>query len=390
MRILHAITTIDPALGGTSEAVRVMLRYRPAEWQAEVVTADAPDAPFLGNLGVPVHALGPYRGGYGYTPRLVPWLRANRDRFDAVVVHGMWQWIGISVWRTMAGRVPYMSFPHGMLDPYFRRAFPLKHIKKWPYWLAADFWVLRAAERVLFTSETESELACESFFLHRWRPLVVPFGAVPSEGDPLVQREAFLAANPGLRGRRLLLFLGRLHPKKGCDLLVNAFLKIADQHPDVDLVFAGPDPQNWRAELEEPFLSAGLERRVHWPGMLSGDLKWGAFYASEAFILPSHQENFGIAVAEALSCGVPVLLSDKVNIAPEIARERAGWMQPDTAEGTLALLTRWLDTPPLERAAMSARALDTFARRYDMREGAKAIPRIFEQMLRKSSTVSAE
>jgi glycosyltransferase involved in cell wall biosynthesis len=377
MRILHVISEIDPRLGGTSEAVRVMMRYGPPDVEAEVATTDSPDSPFLAETGFPVHALGPARLGYRYAPRLVPWLRANRHRFDGVIVHGMWQHPGYAVWRTMAGRVHYFVFPHGMLDPYFKRAFPLKHLKKWPYWLGVDFWVLRSADRVLFTSEAEAELARESFWLHQWKPLVVPFGAVPSEGGHAAQREVFLQLQPQLRDVRFLLFLGRIHPKKGCDLLIDAFLKVAQRDPGLHLVMAGPDQQCWRAELEARVSAAGLTRRVHWPGMLSGDAKWGAFYAAEAFILPSHQENFGIAVAEALSCGLPVLLSDKVNIAPEIARDGAGLMDSDTAEATERLLTRWLETPGEERQAMGSRALETFHRRYDMREGAKTIPHLF-------------
>ncbi|MCA1693460.1 MAG: glycosyltransferase [Actinobacteria bacterium] len=377
MRILHVISEIDPRLGGTSEAARVMMRYGPPDVQAEVVTTDSPGSPYLNHLGFPVHALGPGRLGYRYAPRLVPWLRANRHRFDGVILHGMWQHTGYAVWRTMAGRVPYFVFPHGMLDPYFKRAFPLKHLKKWPYWLAVDFWVTRGAARVLFTSEAEAQLASKSFWLHQWKPVVVPFGAEPSEGDPMAQREAFLQAHPHLRGTRFLLFLGRIHPKKGCDLLVEAFLKLAHRDPGLHLIMAGPDQQGWRAKLEARVGSAGLSSRVHWPGMLAGDVKWGAFYASEAFVLPSHQENFGIAVAEALSCGVPVLLSDQVNIAPEIALDNAGLIEPDTAEGTLRLLTRWLDSPPEARNALSAAAVDTFRRRYDMREGARFIPHLF-------------
>lgn len=378
MRILHVISELDPRLGGVSEAVRVMIRYGPADVESEIVSVDPPDSPYLGGFGVPVHALGPARLGYRYSPRLIPWLSANRHRFDGVLVHGMWQFVGYAVWRTMAGRVPYMVFPHGMLDPYFKRAFPLKHAKKWPYWLAVDFWVLRAAHRVLFTCEAESLLAKESFWLHQWRPQVVPFGAVASGGDPVAQRASFLAEHPELQAKRFLLFLGRIHPKKGCDLLVHAFLELAGRDPELHLVMAGPDPQNWRAELEEPLRTTGLAGRVHWTGMLTGNAKWGAFYASEAFILPSHQENFGIAVAEALSCGVPVLLSDKVNIAPEIADDDAGLMELDTPEGTRRLLTRWIETPRPTREAMSARALDCFHQRYDMRNGAKSIPHLFD------------
>jgi glycosyltransferase involved in cell wall biosynthesis len=114
--------------------------------------------------------------------------------------------------------------------------------------------------------------------------------------------------------------------------------------------------------------------------MLLGDAKWGAFRASEAFILPSHQENFGIAVAEALACGRPVLLSDKVNIAAEIASDGAGLMEPDTPAGTERLIARWTKLPLTDRAAMGRRALECFQHRYDMRETAKAVVELFEQL----------
>jgi len=117
---------------------------------------------------------------------------------------------------------------------------------------------------------------------------------------------------------------------------------------------------------------------VHWPGMLTGDAKWGAFFASEVFILPSHQENFGIAVAEALSCRRAVLLSDKVNIAPEIAQDGAALMQPDTEEGTENLVRGWMEMSPAQRGIMDAQAEKTFNERYDMRKNAVTIIQLFE------------
>jgi glycosyltransferase involved in cell wall biosynthesis len=380
MRILHVIGTVDPAAGGPSEVVRVLVQFRPGGTEAEVVTLDDPKAEFVRSAAFPLHALGPVRSTYGFTPKLLPWLEANHGRFDGVVVHGLWQYCTRAVHKAMRGRVPYMVFPHGMLDPYFKREFPLKHIKKWIYWAAVEYWVLRDAAWILFTTQAEQELAKQSFWLHRWNGQAVPFGTVPSEGDPAEQREAFYAACPRARGRRLLLFLGRIHPKKGCDMLVNAFIAAAARDPDLDLVMAGPDPQGWRAELELRVQGAGLKARVHWPGMLLGDAKWGAFDASEAFILPSHQENFGIAVAEALACGRPVLLSDKVNTAQEIASDGAGLMEPDTPEGTAWLIARWVEMSEEGRAAMGRRAVECFERRYDMREGAKAVVRLFERL----------
>jgi len=323
MRILHVIPSLDPATGGPTEVVRVLLNYGPADCEQEVVTLDDPGASFLREMGAPVHGLGPRLSVYGRNDKLIPWLDANRERFDGVVVHGMWQYTGYAVWRTMRGRVPYVVFPHGMLDPYFKRAFPLKHLKKWLYWLPVEYWVLRGADRVLFTCVAEAELAKQTFWLHHWNALVTPFGTIPPEGDPGVQREAFFAACPAARGRRLVLFLGRIDRKKGCDLLVDAFVKQARQ-PELDLVMAGPDPQNWRAELMRGAEAAGVAKRIHWPGMLRGDGKWGAFHAAEVFALSSHQENFGIAVAEALACGTPVLLSEKVNMRRILRRTVAG------------------------------------------------------------------
>ncbi len=159
-------------------------------------------------------------------------------------------------------------------------------------------------------------------------------------------RQAILRCRSGLflrtalkpKAKDISLFLGRIHRKKGCDMLIDAFAKVAADDPDLYLVMAGPDQQQWSAKLKQTAANLGIKNRVFWPGMVTGDAKWGAFYGSEAFILPSHQENFGIAVAEALACGKPVLLADKVNIAEEIAEDGAGLMELDTPDGTLQLL----------------------------------------------------
>lgn len=379
-RLLHVVGTIDPKAGGVSEAIRALIEYSPPEYTHEVVTVDAPDAEFLGRLPFVVHALGPYARLLEYSSRLLPWLRANASRFDGVFIHGLWIYPGYAAWRAFRGRKPYAVFPHGMLDPYFKRAFPLKHLKKWLWWLAAEFWVLRGAYRVLFTCAAEERLARESFRLHRWSPYVVAFGATGPQVDATEARESFWERCPAVRNRRFLLFLGRIHRKKGCDLLLEAFRRCAVLDRELDVVMAGPDQQGWRAELMEGLAAAGLGHRVHWTGMLEGREKWGAFFASEAFVLPSHQENFGLAVAESLACGTPALLSDKVNIAPDVAEDGAGLMEDDTLEGTVRLLERWIGMTHDERRAMGAQARATFVKRYDMRSNAPAIVRVFEPL----------
>jgi len=381
MRILHIIDTVDQAAGGPSESIRRILASYPAMGHAgEVVSQDAPDAPFLKELDFTVHALGPRSSTFGSNPRLIPWLRANRNRFDGAVQHGLWTYSGYATWRAFAGKLPYAVFPHGMLDPYFKHADRLKHAKKWLYWLAAQYWVLRGAHRVLFTSKAEAELAKQSFWLHHWTPQVVPYGASGPQGDPEVYRRAFFAHAPALAGKPYLLYLSRIHPKKGCDLLIDAFACIASQSPDLQLVIAGPDQTGWRAELELRAAAAGIAQSIHWPGMIRGDQKWGAYFGCEAFVLPSHQENFGIVVAEALACGKPTLLADKVNIAADVQAAGAAYVEPDTADGTLRLLQHWLATPQSERELMQRNALVCFRTHYDMRQNALALIRIFEEV----------
>jgi glycosyltransferase involved in cell wall biosynthesis len=378
MRILHIIGTLNREAGGPSQAVRVLLGYGPDVYPAEVVTLDDPADPYLKEITFPVYALGPSNTGYGYNSRLIPWLKENRHRFDGVVVNGLWQYCGFAAWQTLAGKTPYMVFTHGMLDPYFKHAFPLKHLKKWLYWAPAEYWVLRNAHRVLFTSEAEKRLAEKSFWFHRWTPYVVPYGASGPTSDPEMLKKIFFLQCPTVRDKRYLIYLGRIHRKKGCDMLIDAFAKVAPHDPELHLVMAGPDQQRWSEELRQMAERAGISHRVHWPGMVVGNAKWGAFYGAEAFILSSHQENFGIAVAEAMACGKPVLLSDKVNIAEDIKNDGAGLMELDTPEGTVRLLQRWIATPARERKDMGERAYMCFRQRYDMRENAKTIVGLFE------------
>jgi glycosyltransferase involved in cell wall biosynthesis len=334
---------------------------------AEVLTLDRPDAPWLEGFPCVVHAVGRSLSTYGYSPRLLPWLREKSGDYDAVVVHGIWQYHSFAAWQALRrGGPPYFVFTHGMLDPWFKRAYPLKHLKKWLYWPWADYRVLRDARAVLYTAEEERRLAHQSFWLFRSRDAVVGLGITAPTGDPAIQRDVFLRSYPGLRDKRVLLFLSRIHEKKGCDLLVEAFARLADRDPLLRLVMAGPDQTGWRDTLMRLSRTLGVEERICWPGMLSGDMKWGAYYTAELFVLPSHQENFGIVVAEALACGVPVLISNKVNIWREIGDDGVGIVTDDTLSGVVAGLEQWLALSDEQRNSMGTGAAQTFRNRYEI------------------------
>lgn len=366
MRILNVIRSLRPEYGGPAQLVRSILASCPRlGWEGEVACLDTPAESVAAQVPFPVHALGQNKTIYGYSTRWIPWLRQNIDRFDGIVIHGIWQYQSFGTWLALRGRKPYVQFAHGMLDPWFKRRYPFKHIKKMVYWTLAEHRVMRDASTVLFTCQTEQRLAPESFALSHWNSAVVPYGAEEPTGDPAAQAEAFYQKCPAVRGKRFVLYLGRIHPKKGCDLLIEAFASVTAKFPDVDLVIVGPD-SGIRDQLQERVKTHQLANRVHWPGLITGDAKWGAFYASEAFILPSHQENFGIAVAESLACSRPVLISDQVNIWPEIQQDGAGLVAPDTVEGTQRLLRQWLELSPAQREAMGIQARACFDNRYNL------------------------
>ncbi|SAL72297.1 glycosyl transferase, group 1 [Caballeronia peredens] len=381
MKILHLLSTVDPRAGGPTEGVlQSGLSMRAMGHEVEVVSLDAPDAPHVAAFGLRLHALGPSRGFYGLCPALVPWLKENAARFDAVIVNGLWQYHSFGAWKALhGGGVPYYVFPHGMLDPWFKRTYPLKHLKKSLYWPWAEYRVLRDARRVLFTTEEERLLARQSFRLYRANEEVVAFGTRPPPDDSSALREAFLAKFPQLAGKRAILFLGRIHEKKGCDLLLKAFAQVRDIDPQAHLALAGPDDSEYAAHMRTLASTLGIDDRVTWTGMLTGDLKWGAYQSSDVFALPSHQENFGIAVAEALGSRLPVLISDKVNIWREVKADGAGIVTTDTVEGTVAALSAWLKMDARACEAMRAQALATFTKRFHVEAMSKDLLRVLRE-----------
>jgi glycosyltransferase involved in cell wall biosynthesis len=381
MRLLHVIPSIDPTGGGPIEGIRqLQLPLRERGVEADVCCGDAPDAPFVLDSEMKVFAMGPSSLKYGFNRRMLTWLREHAEDYDAVVVEGLWQFHALAVRLALRGKpVPYFVFPHGMLDPWFRHRYPLKHIKKSLYWLVGDYWVLRNARAVLFTCSEERMQARNAFWPYHCREVVAAYGTAQPPLDASRLRELFFTSFADLRGKRIALFLGRIHEKKGCELLVEAFASVARQHAQFHLVLAGPAEPELRRRLAEHIAGHGLQDRVSWTGMLSGDLKWGAFHAAEVFCLPSHQENFGVAVAEALGCGLPVLISNKVNIWREIAADGAGIVGADTVQGTVDCLSQWLAATPDARARIREAALGCFQRRFHVGQAAQRLADIIRE-----------
>ncbi|MBY6243415.1 glycosyltransferase [Methylosinus sp. Sm6] len=384
MKVLHIIASVDPRHGGpiagVTSSAEVWSRHGHVR---HILSLDAADAPHIADCPVLVFPIG-FKGRlyafarralpwlrYGYSPHLTSWLKAHVHEYDAVIINGLWNYASLGGWRGLRGLdVPYFVFTHGALDPWFNHAYPMKTIFKSIFWRLFEHRVLRDAAGVFFTSEEERLVSRTSFAPYRAKEIVVGYGSRDIVGDGDAQRAAFLERYPATKNRRLILFLSRIHKKKGVDLLLDAFAQIAADFPDFDLVIAGPDQVGLQASLEARADRLAIGDRVLWSGMLSGDLKWGAYRAADFFVLPSHQENFGIVVTDAMALCVPVLITNKVNIWREIEADGAGIVVDDEANSIAQGLRRLCAISAEDRAAIGRKARASFLARFDLEANA--------------------
>jgi glycosyltransferase involved in cell wall biosynthesis len=355
--------------------------------ETEIVCFDEPGATWLSDIPFKTHALGPKTKAYSFAPKLAPWLRRHAEDYDAVFAHGPWNYATVGAWLGLAGKkLPFFVFAHGGLDPWHRREYPVKNLAKQFFWWAVEGRALGAADAVLFTSEDERRLAAIQYRGYEAR--LINYGIRDVGERNQAQVEVFHATFPGLQGRRFFLFISRIHPKKGCDVLLHAFADAVRQGSALDLVVAGPDQIGWQPALERLAKDLGVADRVHWAGMLSGDVKWGAYRAAEVFVLPSHSENFGIVVAEAMACRTPVLITDKVNIWREVELAGAGWVSADDAESFAPLMRRFEALAPEEREGMAARARAAFLQNFDAKRSAQDLSDLIREARRTRGLVA--
>ncbi|MBT6956796.1 MAG: glycosyltransferase [Opitutae bacterium] len=374
MKILHCIHSCNPEGGGPWEVVlQFSLEHIRQGHKVLTITTDDPDAHWCKEANIPIEPLGPARNSHGYTEAFDQWLKNNGKYFDCAIVHGLWQYPGRSALKILPRlNIPFFVYPHGMLDPWFKHTYPLKHLKKSIYWKLIENRLFKKARAVLFTCKEERRLAQHTFSPYNCHEAIAPLGIGTPPDDCNHQEQIFLSNFPHLKEGNFLLFLSRVHEKKGLDVLLQALAQYPKDLPQ--LAIAGPiESTTYLArlkQLETKIASKHNGWKITWTGMLTGSLKWGALRTAGAFILPSHQENFGIAVVEALAVGTPVLLSRKVNIWREIVDDGSGLAEEDTINGVIQLLSRWDELDTNAHKNMRENASRSFNKRFEISRAA--------------------
>ena len=306
------------------------------------------------------------------------WLREHVGDFDVVHIHALFSFSSWAAARAARhARIPYIVRPLGVLNTWGmenRRRF----LKRWSLNLI-ELPILRGAAAIHYTAEAEAR---EAALAHReiasLRSVIIPIPIeLPQTSDPSLFYRRF----PTAAGRPLVVFLSRLDRKKGLELLLEAYQEVRRKVPEALLVIAGSGEPEYVASLRQKAREMGCETDIIWTGFVEGDEKAALFAAANVFVLPSYSENFGVAAAEALAAGIPVVLSDRVGVAEAVRSAEAGVVVECTAGAIANALTQLLaDAALREKLGKSGRRFAD--ERYSSDRVGRELKKLYESVVR--------
>ena len=290
---------------------------------------------------------------YKFSWSLTSWLLQNISNYDLVHTHTLFCYPTLpAYYACQLHQIPYIMTPHGMLEPW---ALAYKSWKKTPYFELIEKPALQRASAIQMLASTEANNVEQ---LELKSPLVIiPNGIYPEDFQDLPSSEIFYQQFPETRHKKLILFLGRIDPKKGLDLLAIAFEKIHAQFPEAHLVLAGPDNIDFSPTVKGYFSEVNCLEAVTFTGMLTGSLKYAALAAADIYVAPSYSEGFSVSVLEGMASGLPCVISTGCNF-PEAGMEKAALVVDiDTKQITDAILWCLINPEDVKQIGDRARKL---------------------------------
>jgi glycosyltransferase involved in cell wall biosynthesis len=353
LNILHVIRDLSRSTGGPVNALVGLAEAQAALGHRVTILATDRGEDKMTPQDVATHLVPAYGGGWSWSPRFGSELADLVPGIDIVHGHMVWDYpVWAAARQARRHGKPFILRPCGHLDAW---SLSQKSLKKKIY-LAALGSVVRTASAIHFTSEGERR---ESLGAIGDRPTwVIPLGVPHAAYTDLPSSDAFAARFPALRDKRIVLFLGRLHPKKQPEVAIDAFNRVAALDERLHLVFAGSSEAGYQAKLAARVTGLGLADRVTFSGLLRGEGVREAYSAAQVFVLPSFQENFGIAIAEAMAASCPVIISDHLDLADDIVSADAGVGSATDVGAMAAALQRLIaDEALCRRMGKNGRAL---------------------------------
>ena len=382
MRVLHVIPFLDPVQGGPPIFVLdLVATLTEMGIQSTIVTTQRPGERRMMSTDFRVITFSCDLPWYRYSSRLWMWLLENAASFDLFHVHYLFTFPSFAAARIgRLGKVPYVLHPHGVLNVWgLRHRRPL--LKR--AWLRLfERPILRDAATVLYASDEEKAEATLTHLSENSQ--ILPYAVRPPRADRIQLARAFHQRRPS-RQSLLVLYLSRLDPKKGQEVLIPAWGAIISRFPGALLLIAGSGSPAYEHSLRQLASRHGIEHHIAFLGFLSGEERWAALAAADVFVLPSYSESFGIAVIEAMCVGTPVVLSNAVALSRAVREACAGLVTPCSVEGVAESLTTMLADSELRyRAGEKARQLaDRFC---SLEAVAQRLKIIYEEITRRSNS----
>lgn len=358
LSILRIHSPINPSSGGTYTSIVENTRYLSSRGVITIMLTPSihPSTPDNDITWSKTYYFPSVLGAFSYSPFLLKKAKyiANRHCIDCVIVDGLWQYCGIvasQLYRQL--RIPVIQYTHGMLDPFFASQ-RVKHLRNKLYWYFIERFNIRARFCMIYTHPSEEEYA------NRWinfpvKSFIQPLGIKGSTQSKTDFTPAFSASNPCK-----LLFFGRIHPKKGIDILLNAISLLDDPSLITLSIIGPPGSDGYKEQLLSSIDKLNISKIVHWFDPVYGDEKWKYYLSSDLFLLPTRGENFGLTIPEALSSSLPVICTDRAAIHGFISSYQAGYVCNLSSEALARALSLFLHLSVQQRKLASKNARRLF------------------------------
>jgi glycosyltransferase involved in cell wall biosynthesis len=388
MKILHIAPYLSPIRGGISQAVIEMIQaLRLQGHEVELATTNDDGAELLAvplgqrveyhqipvwffpRFSPPVGAVREFQFSWEFTT----WLWAHIAEYDLVHVHAMFCYpCTVAMLMARIKQIPYINQPHGLLCEW-----PLQQskLKKQTYLALVERANLNHSRVLQFTSQMElqetSQLGLDP------DGVIMPLGLFVSPEIPQARQQ--LRQRLGIPEQQpVILFMSRLHPKKGLDYLIPALSQLRDR--SFTFVLAGQGSPEYEAEVDDLLAQAQLQARTYRPGFVTGELKKLLLQGSDIFVLTSHSENFGVVVLEAMAAGLATVLTPGVAMAQTLEADAVGYVPPLEIGAIAATLQRCLDYPE-ERQAMGERAQALIFQQYTWEQVATKLAHAYAKII---------
>jgi len=375
-KILRIITTLDPSYGGPSNAIiSSTLMLKKKGYDVEILTSDLKNQTFYKKKDIKIYNIGSHFFSKSFNFNIFFWLLKNRFKYTHFVIHGIWEI------NSLAARIllkkKYYIFTHGMFNNFFSTK-KFKSKKKKIYWKLIERKNLILSNSILLTSKLEKKSLVKTYVNTLGiKKKVINYGIIKPNFNKKIVIKNFYKKFPKLKNVFFLIYIGRFHEKKGCDIIIQSLKKISNKNFDLKLFLAGPN-NSYKGYLKNLTKNLNLDKKIIWSGAIYGDLKWGAISASNGMVLCSHGENFGVSIAESLSCSKPVIISNKVNIYKEIHSSKSGFVTKDNIQSFSKALIKFIKLNKRSRLKMSTNALACFKKYFDIEKSENGLEKIFK------------